>query len=99
MPHNNINIIEIVICALLAMFGSIARIASDYIQGKRSSVIEIICKIVISLFAAVIAYLFCKYFDFDSLIIAISSSLSGWLGTEIVSVFANRFRKEIEDKL
>lgn len=99
MSNRDFSFYEIVICILLAILGSLAKSASAYIQQRKFQWLEILCNIIVSLFAGILIYMICKYLEFDSLIIAICSSLSGWLGSELIVVLANRLKKEVEDKL
>ena len=79
---------QILVTALLAAFGGLARLMSQKDKNviKISNVIS--CCLVAS-FSGVLAYFAAGYFSLDQNVTYIIASISGWLGPQVIDIFTN----------
>ena len=82
---------------LFASYGSVAHYSSKLQEGQPFAPQMAFKNLVISVFAAILAFLLCVKLGVGSIETIISSGIAGFLGDRFVNLLANKFSKKIED--
>jgi len=85
--------IEIVITALLASFGAVARMLNQK-DKIPIQVANMLSGCLIASFTGLIAHLSAVYFNLDQFMVYVIAGISGWMGPQVLDIFINIIMKK-----
>lgn len=99
MEHfNNVPTMNIVAHGLIAVFGGIVHALNAHRSGKTKGIMDIVALSLISSFSGIIFSLVALYFFDNQYITLACAGCGGYLGTEGLSVIAQKIKEVLSDK-